>query len=273
MHANNQAFHHYSWFLLIGTKYRHLVYMMNVRVLVRLRGIKFAFTPNSRALTVRVRFFLSLFLACFLSFFLIVCEAKQAIWTDKFNHPAYIGVAGGYGSTTWKGLVPLEENQNLAMSLSTPLSVSEGGGVWGFFAGYELSPYFAIEANYLAYPHATVSFSELSFFAFTYDGRTEFSSHTEVVNLMGKIMLIVPRTNFRIYSGAGIANVHRYDIYADLWRLAPTFGAGVSFHVNEHVLVDIGANYTAGYGESQLDPTETYFPFLYSVALRLAYSF
>ncbi len=215
------------------------------------------------------KFILTLLL--FFSFSL--CQAQRAKWIDEFKHPFYIGVAGGYGATTWRGLVPLDRNRNLAMSISTPVTVEEGGGVWGLFTGYEFSPYFALEANYMAYPHATVSFSEISLFSFTHDGATQFSTHTETVNLMGKIMLIIPHTSLRAYSSTGVANVHRYDMNTDQWRIAPTFGVGLNFHVNEHILADIGGNYTAGYGESQLNPTKTYFPFLYSIALHLAYCF
>src|SRR5262245_58450979 len=77
---------------------------------------------------------------------------------NPFQHPFYVGVLGGYGSTTWDGLVPTEENQNIALSLSTPLMVREGGGVWGLFAGYEFIPFFAIETSYMHYPAATITF-------------------------------------------------------------------------------------------------------------------
>ena len=63
------------------------------------------------------------------------------------HHLPYIGLIGGYGSTTWDGLVPSNRNQNIAMNMSTPIAVEEGGNVWGVLAGYEFSPHFAVEVN------------------------------------------------------------------------------------------------------------------------------
>jgi hypothetical protein len=190
-----------------------------------------------------------------------------------FQHPFYIGASGGYGSTTWGGLVPSKENENSAVSMSTPIAANEGGTVWGAFAGYEFSPYFALEFNYQHFPDATVSFDETSFFSFTHDGLESFTTKTETANIMAKIMLIIPNTNVRLYSSAGVARVYRDDLINDDWHVGPTFGVGVNYHVFEHLMAEINANYTAGFGESQLDPAETYYPFLYSVTARLAYCF
>ena len=193
------------------------------------------------------------------------------------RHPLYVGVTGGYGSTTWAGLVPLDlseqDEQTFALRLSTPIQVSEGGGVWGFFAGYEFIPNFALEASYMRYEDATVTFDEISNFTFNTDGLTEFVTQTETVSLMGKFMLFIPRTKVRVYSSVGGAALHRKDILANGWRYTPTFGLGLNRDFNPHVMGEIGANFTAGYGEAQLNPTDVYFPFLYSVFARLAYRF
>src|SRR3990167_633358 len=81
-------------------------------------------------------------------------------------HPFYFGVQSGYGSTTWQGLVPAQNNQSIAMSMSTPIDVTEGGATRGVFLGYEPIPYFAIEGNYVRYPNATVNFGTDSIFYF-----------------------------------------------------------------------------------------------------------
>lgn len=212
---------------------------------------------------------LSLFLLGFFS--PIFCLAEES---SQLKHPLYIGAIGGLGSTTWKGLVPSQTNQNLAMSMSTPLSANEGGQVWGGLAGYEFSPYFALEANYMHYPSAYIAFDTLSLFSFNNNGLTGFATDTETLSLMGKVMLIIPNTTkMRLYSSAGVANVHRQDIIVDDWRLSPTFGVGLNYHFSDHFMGELVGNYTAGFGESQLNPTNTYFPFLYSIALHLAYCF
>lgn len=187
------------------------------------------------------------------------------------RHPFYIGAIGGYGSTTWDGLVPSSGNQNLAMSMSTPTEVDEGGAVWGVLLGYEFNPYFALEANYLRYSGAEVSFDTQSLFAFNHNNATSFTTHTESTSLMGKIMLIIPNTRIKAYSSAGLANLHREDIILDDWRISPTFGVGFIYPVTEHFMAELAGNYTAGFGESQLNPADTYYPFLYSATFRLAY--
>lgn len=192
---------------------------------------------------------------------------------SKFNYPFYVGVTGGYGATTWEGLVPSEKNQSVALSMSTPTSVTEGGTVWGVFAGYEFIPYFALEANYMRYPNAKVNFDPDSLFSFEHEGFTDLSTHTETAALMGKIMLIIPTTTIRAYSSAGVAGVHRWDQISDRWRVTPTFGLGFNYNFTPHIMSELGASYTAGYGTSELSPAENYMPFLYSIFLRLAYRF
>lgn len=188
-----------------------------------------------------------------------------------FSHPLYLGFSAGYGSTTWDGLVPSAENQNLALSISTPISVKEGGAVWGFLAGYEFSPYFALEANYTRYPQASIFFDEESLFAFENDGRLDLKTETETGSLIAKFMLFIPRTNVRVYSSLGIAQVHRWDDINENNRIAPTFGLGFNYNFAEHLMGELGANYTAGYGESELNPAKDYVPFLFSVFFKVAY--
>lgn len=191
----------------------------------------------------------------------------------SFNRAFYIGLLGGYGSTTWRGLVPTKENQNLALNLSTPIHVTEGGGAWGVLAGYEFIPAFALEASYMHFPKADVFFDPESLFSFNNNDLVTLRTRTETINLMGKIMLPILNSAFRIYSSAGIAGVHRSDILEKNWRASPTFGVGINYRLGTHIMAEIGGNYTAGYGESQLSPTDSYFPFLYSVTARLSYRF
>jgi hypothetical protein len=190
---------------------------------------------------------------------------------DPLPRRLYVGGLGGYGSTTWQGLVPSKENINDAINMSTPIEVQEGGGVWGVIAGYELIPAFAIELSYMKYPDAMVTFDSASIFSFMNNDLTEFVSQTDTINVMGKVMFVIPHTNIRAYSSAGIASVHREDMLLDERRISPTFGVGLNYHLTENFMAELGGNYTAGFGESQLNPTNTYFPFLYSVSLRLAY--
>ena len=188
-----------------------------------------------------------------------------------FKHPFYVGVTAGYGSTTWQGLVPSEANKNEAMSISTPISVTEGGSVWGGVAGYEFSPYFALEAHYMRYPDATVSFDEMSLFAFDNEGILDLHTHTQTLAVLAKLMLMIPRTNIRVYSSAGVAETYRWDDLTESRRITPEFGIGLNYNLSEHIMGELGASYTAGYGESELNPAKDYVPFLYAGFVRLAY--
>lgn len=189
------------------------------------------------------------------------------------NQSLYVGAIGGFGSTTWQGLVPNEQHKNTALHLSTPIKVEEGGGIWGFVAGYEIVPAFALELYYLKYPKAGVLFDESSLFSLDHDDAVRLDTKTEALNLMGKIMLPIANTPFKIYSGVGAAWVHREDIIVKQWRLSPTFGVGLNYRLAKHAMIEIGGSYTAGYGESQLSPTDTFFPFLFEVSARLAFRF
>lgn len=193
--------------------------------------------------------------------------------TDKFQFPFYAGLTAGYGSTTWDGLVPAKQKQNPATMVSTPIRVHEGGFVDGFFVGYEFCPCFALELSYMHFPKANIIFSPLSYFAFTHDRRISFKSATELWTLMTKIMMFVPHTTVRAFSSVGLAALHRNDVVKNRRRVNPTFGFGFNYNFTQHVMGEIGLNYTGGYGESQLDPVKNYVPFLYSGFLRLAYRF
>jgi hypothetical protein len=192
---------------------------------------------------------------------------------DKFRYPFYVGITGGYGSTTWSGLVPPGSKANSALALSTPIRVSEGGAMWGVVGGYEIIPQFAVELSYSRYPTATVYFSKKSLFSYRNKGSLEFTTNTEDYSFVGKLMLIIPRTTVRVFSSAGVASVHRYDRLANRWRASPTFNAGFNYNFTDHLMAELGANYTGGYGESELTPSDDYVPFLYSAFLRLAYRF
>lgn len=210
----------------------------------------------------------SCLLAIWVLFSINFCQAQVI---NPYNHPLYAGIIAGYGSTTWSGLVATKKNQNDALMLSTPVDVEEGGATVGALLGYEFSPNFALEANYIHYPKSIVYFNPMSLYSFTHDGSKRLITNSESFNLMAKIMLAIPKSNFRIFSSAGLASLYRKDIIINNWRLTPTFGAGLNYNFTKRIMGEIAANYTAGFGESQLSPVDTYYPFLYSVSARIAY--
>ncbi|MCH9756600.1 MAG: outer membrane beta-barrel protein [Gammaproteobacteria bacterium] len=189
----------------------------------------------------------------------------------SYLHPFYVGVNAGYGSTTWKGLVPNADNKSIVLNMSTPTNVTEGGGVVGGVVGFEFFPSLAIESLYLSYPDARVFFDTSSLFTFENEGLTELRTHTEAAALMVKVMFTIPETAVRLYSSVGAGWVHREDELSDVWLTTPAFGAGFNYPLSEHLMAEIAANYFSGYGESELNPVNDFIPFLYSVYFRVAY--
>lgn len=202
---------------------------------------------------------------------LLVPFQVNSINDKAFRHPFYVGGIGGYGSTTWQGLVPTTYDELQALSISVPIEAKEGGAAWGIYTGYEFSPFFAVEASYMHYPDATIYVDPDSFYSVENENITQFNSRTSTVSLMAKLMIIIPNTTIRAYSGIGASNIHRADLLKDDWLIGPAFSAGFNYHLTEHIMAELGGNYTTGYGESTRRPANNYFPFLYSVAFRLAY--
>ncbi len=192
---------------------------------------------------------------------------------ELYKNKYYVGGVGGSGSTTWRGLVPAEENRNGAISISTPILVREGGAVWGLFGGYEISPYFAIEANYMHFPDAVITFDADSLFSFENNDITKLISHTQTGSVIGKVMLLIPNSQFRLYSGAGVATVWRNDEINTEYRFSPTFAVGFTLNVNQRLMFELGTNYTAGYGESEINPVNDFIPFVYSFYGKVAVRF
>lgn len=207
---------------------------------------------------------------------LCLCStALCAPWTtqDKFKYRFYAGFGFGYGATTWGALVPLPAKQNEAISISTPKVVDEGGSMWGTFLGYEFLPWFALEAAYMHYPVAGVTFDQESIFSYDHDGKETFHTKTDTISLMAKVMFLIPQTEFRLFSSFGPAFVFRNDLIKDDARFSPSFGAGINYNITPNLMTEFGGNYIAGFGESELDPCKDYFPFVYSIFFRIAVRF
>lgn len=189
----------------------------------------------------------------------------------KYRFPGYLGVTCGYGATTWGYLIP--QDDNAAMNLATPIRVSENGTLWGLYGGYEVNHAFAFEAAYMHYPTAKVYFDPMSLFTFE-NNLGGFVTHTQAISLVGKFMIVIPRnTDFRVYSSVGAAGIHRDDLLNNIWKLSPKFGVGLTYLITEHLMAELGIEYLAGDGVSELNPADSFIPFLYAgfgrIAMRL----
>ncbi len=191
---------------------------------------------------------------------------------QKVENPWYIGGGVGYGSTTWDALVPQSSEQNSAISMSTPIRVQEGGVLWGFSGGVEIFKNFQLEFNYWNYPKATIYFDPDSLYTFENDESTEFTSNTYTMSLQGKFL--VPWNDsqkLRLFATAGMAWLNRQDDLLIQDTISPTFGLGLNYGFTPNVMGEFGFVYTAGDGQSELNPSADYMPFLYGIFWRLYY--
>lgn len=196
--------------------------------------------------------------------------SSTAVWA-KVENPWYVGAGVGWGTTTWQALVPSNANQNGALSISTPKSAHEGGFLWGVAAGIEVIPQFQVELNYWDYPDATIHFDPDSLYSFENNGQTELTTQTYTFVLQGKFLVPWEDTKLRLFASAGAAWLNRDDNLLTNETISPTFGVGLNYGFTPHLMGEFGFIYTAGYGESELNPAEDFMPFLYGIFTRLYY--
>ena len=89
----------------------------------------------------------------FFVFFMAFVLSHGLFAASQTKYPWFVGAGAGYGSTLWRGLVPEIGNQNMALSMSTPIDVDEGGLLWGFGGGVEVFSQFQLEFFYWKYPN------------------------------------------------------------------------------------------------------------------------
>lgn len=211
---------------------------------------------------------------CF-PFSVVIASNKPNPWPEIWKaHPFYIGVFGGYGNTDWSQLVARYNDQfeYFLLSVSVPVSATDQGATWGFVTGWEVQPHFALEMSYARFPNTNVSFDQYSIYGSRYNVYS-LESNTYAYDFVGKFMVQIEHTGIRGFANAGGAVVHRHDILVDTSHICPTFGVGLNYVLVQHLLMELGFQYYAGFDKADVTPAVNYIPFLYSVTLKLAYRF
>jgi Outer membrane protein beta-barrel domain len=196
---------------------------------------------------------------------------SSSSWATQVENPWYIGGGIGWGTTTWQALAPNSQNQNLALSMSTPMRAEEGGLLWGLGLGIEVIPQFQVELNFWDYPDADVYFDPDSLYSFENDDKTSLHTKTYTFVLQGKFLVPWKDTPLRLFASAGAAWLNREDDLLSNELISPTFGVGLNYGFSPHLMGEFGFIYTAGYGESELNPSADFMPFLYGIFTRLYY--
>ena len=205
-----------------------------------------------------------LLIACLFCITYPMCSYAVVERVYPFHYPHfYVGLAMGYGETTWHELA----TDDVLVEVSTPEETHDFGTLWGGFLGYQFGRSFALEATYMRYPNTRIIFDNFSF----YYPITEFTTHTQVYSAIGKF--IIPLANYRVsaFLDAGVAFTHRNDVLASVTRVAPTFGLGFMSNASRHVITELGFEYYIGYGKSDHIPVKDFVPFLFGIYLRIGY--
>jgi len=218
--------------------------------------------------------YLKLFIAILISLICNTIATAHSNWSKVWqSRPFYFGLAYGWGCTDWSQLVAKygKPSEYFVLAVSAPISAGDRGSVFGVYTGYEISPHFSVEINYMKFPNSPVVFDPIiSIYTFE-DGVVTMSSSTYVYNLLGKFMVQIAHTGLRGFATAGPALIHRHDALVNTGHIDPTFGVGLNYVVLNRLMIEIAFQYYAGFGKAVLRPAINYIPFLYTVHLKLAY--
>ena len=184
----------------------------------------------------------------------------------------YIGPSVGYGSTNWKFLTTKDLT---TAATSSPIGAKDTGAVYGAIGGYQINPYFAVEASYMHYPASQITFAGYNMY---WDGRpnpTTIESRTQQAAFYLKLM--VP-FNFwgdtNVYSGIGLEETFRSDVLDRQHnKLGGMFVGGIIHFFNPHIASEVGFDFSTGSAEAETGVAYHYIPFLYQGHLTLLYYF
>jgi len=198
-----------------------------------------------------------------------VCGSASA----NVRYPLYIGITGGYGTTTWGMLATVNDPANPA-TFSVPIGAKEGGFAWGAMLGLMLSQYFALEFQYNHFPTAHITLLANSIY-FLFDPNNKvINSSTHAYSLFGKFIIPIALVkNLSGYAGAGVEYIQRDDILAHKGNIGALFGVGLMYLMMQHLTAQVGFQLFTGYGKSSDEPVLFYIPFLYQLQFALAYHF
>mgnify|MGYP003331760688 CR=1 FL=1 len=105
------------------------------------------------------------------------------------------------------------------------------------------------------------------------NGATEMTSETQVISLLGKCMVPIRYTVLSGFADAGAAFTHRKDILSNQWKLGGSFGLGIDADLVDKTFIELGFQYSTGYGKSDERPADYYIPFTYAAYVQCGVHF
>ncbi len=217
---------------------------------------------------------LSAILATALVLLLGFSSITHAMPTDSPKYRMFFGVAGGFGSTDWDMLVTPDDPLN-ALTLTNPVRASDKGFVFSVFAGFYMTPNFAIQVGFARFPKTRLVFAPFSNYNFPDNSvYNSIMSCTYAYSLLLKVIVPIPNyLRFRPFLDAGATFINRQDFLANKTHLAPQFGIGFIVALTQRFFATLDFQYYTGFGRSDIHPARDYIPFLYQIRFGLAVRF
>jgi Outer membrane protein beta-barrel domain len=191
------------------------------------------------------------------------CFADEPTFSQHFF---YVGGMTGYANVDWSSVVASDTLTTL--NGSNPNSADGTGVLFGADAGYQFSPHFAIEAEYIKLPN-----TQLIFLGNMYNGQVSVTSHMYFGAVTLKVIAPLPSSKFSLFADAGPAYQYRVDSIASIGTWAPTFGSGLLYRINGHWQAEGAFQYAPGTGKSISDPMTAYIPEIYAGTFKIDYIF
>lgn len=221
------------------------------------------------------RFYIALFSTLMLTLGMVqIVKADDVPVVNPYGgynpYSFYAGFGLGYGDTNWDQLV---NTTNFLVELSAPDGATSGGLTQEVFAGYMVTPYFAMEARADRYAEATVHFKYFPNEEPTY-GTYNFTTNTNDYSVVGKFYVPISRKHqISAFADSGLSYTQRYDMLTHSGAFQPTFGGGFQWRFAQHWDTNFEFEYVPGVGDTTELPATDYIPFLYNIEFRVAYLF
>lgn len=206
-----------------------------------------------------------LFISIILSFSLGTAFAGSPD-THVFRPFLYFGPSIGYGSTNWQLLVATDD----LAQFSAPSAAKDNGGVVGGVLGFQFTPQFALEADYMHFSDSFITFHAWSIYCPDCDNDFTIRSHTSALSLFGKFTIPFAKY-FAAFANAGVEITFRKDSLANKTNPGGVFGIGLEYFFSKYVLTQLAFQFYTGYGKSESKPAVDFIPFLWQIHAIIAY--
>ncbi len=192
----------------------------------------------------------------------------------------YGGLIGGYADVDWSSVVSQPGWNNATVTVANPYSASGTGLAYGVDLGYQFSPHFDVEGQYIRMPTSQLDFfPDLTIFGhelpFNLYGITSPSidSNMDFWSVIFKVMVPLGHTGFSLFVDAGPAYQWQTNQIANIGTFAPTFGGGLDYRISQHFFAEGSFQYAPGTGESIPNPMTAFIPEIYVETFKLNYIF